>query len=92
MAPNRIVVKYFNERMLLTVDLQTLFTFLFEEYGDGVNIAFAEMDVLEKSQSSEDVDGILAVRDRFHILETTHTNDVRRRDDLERLAAHFGRK
>jgi hypothetical protein len=88
----RIVVKYFDRRMFLTLDLQTLFVTLFDVYGDGANIEIAEMDEREKAESTEAVKGFQAIRERFRILETTLSNGVRRRKDLEELAVALGRK
>lgn len=93
MAFDQIVVKYHNPRMLLTVDLESLFMTLFDAYGDGVKIEFSEMDEREKGESSEIVEGgIRAVRERFQIIEKMVQSEARRRKDLEQLAIAVGRK
>lgn len=92
MSGSRIVVKYHNRRMLLTVDLNALFDTLFDAYDDGVIVEFAEMDEREKAESTEAVEGLRAVRERFHILETGLPTGVRRRKDLEQAAVAVGRK
>jgi len=92
MPCGRIVVKYHNRRMLLTVDLNELFDTLLEACGDGVGVEFAGMDEREKAESNEVVDGIRAVLDRILILEMGPSTEARRREDLEKAAVAGGRK
>lgn len=93
MSDSRIVVKYHNRRMLLTVDLNVLLDTLFDAYGDGVIVEFAGMDEREKAESSDAVEGLRAVRDRFRIYEAGPPPfGARRREDLEQAAVAGGRK
>jgi hypothetical protein len=92
MTENRIVVKYHNRRMLLTVDLNALFDTLFDAYVDDLIVEFVEMNDQEKAASTDEVEGLRAVRERFHLLETGLPTGVRRRKDLEKAAVAVGRK
>lgn len=92
MDGTRIVVKYHNPRMLLTVELNALFATLFKAYGDGVSVEFAEMDERGKAESTEAVDGLRAVRERFQIFETGLPAGTRRRKDLEEATVAVGIK
>jgi hypothetical protein len=92
MSGSRIVVKYHNRRMLLTVDLNALLDTLFDAYGDGVIVEFAEMNEREKAESIDAVEGLRAVRDRFRIYDVGSPSGARRREDLEQAAVAGGRK
>jgi hypothetical protein len=92
MSGSRIVVKYHNRRMLLTVDLNALLGTLFDAYGDGVTVEFAEMSERERAESIDQVEGVRAVRDRFRIFEAGPPSGVRRWEDLEQAAVADGRK
>lgn len=91
MSVDHLLVKYHSRRMLLTVDLQALFTTLFDAYGDGASIRLALMDEREKAASTEEVDGLQLVRERFRILEV-RPGGTRRRTDLEQAAVASGQK
>ena len=52
MSKSRVIVKYHNGRMLLTVDLNALFSTLFAALADDVAIEFMAMDDQEKNLSS----------------------------------------
>lgn len=92
MEQNRIVIKYYDRRMLLTVDIHTLLNVVFDNYGDSVKIELVEMDDQEKDTSVETIEGIRAIRERFQILEIKSPDGVQRRKDLENLAIAIGTK
>jgi hypothetical protein len=91
---DHVVVKYHNRRMLLTVDLETLFTTLFDAFGEDVSVRFVPMNESERRESSEIVDfEIIAVRERFQIFEASPgEHGMRRRQDLEQTATGRGQK
>lgn len=87
-----ILIKYHNRRMLLTIDLQSLFTTLFDAFGDEVEVRFLAMTESERLDSAEIVDGIPAIRERFWIIEMETKDLPRRRNDLEQRCVSRGRK
>ncbi|MCA9030656.1 MAG: hypothetical protein KDA69_15340 [Planctomycetaceae bacterium] len=92
MERNRIIIRYYNRRMLLTVDVNALLQTVFDACGDRVGIEFAEMDETEQEGVVELIDGMRAIRNRFYILEMTPGEDILRREDLEKLSVAVGRK
>lgn len=78
MRKDRVVVKYYSGRMLLTVDLGALLNTLFDAYGDDVTIKFMAMDELERAASTDDSAAIPIARDRFQIFEIAERTDPRR--------------
>ncbi|MCA8992937.1 MAG: hypothetical protein KDA88_13190 [Planctomycetaceae bacterium] len=92
MERSRIIIKYYNRRMLLTVDVNALLQTVFDACGDRVGIEFAEMDEVEKDGATEIIEGMRAIRNRSYILEMTSGEDILRREDLEKLSVAVGRK
>ena len=49
MGVNHVVVKYYSRRLLWTVDIHTLFSTLFDAYGDDATVEFVAMSEEERS-------------------------------------------
>jgi hypothetical protein len=78
--------------MLLTVDINALFSSLFESYGDDIAVDFMPMDEIERLESTEVSQGLHLVRDRFQIFEVSHSDVLKRRPDIEQFAISRGAK
>jgi hypothetical protein len=89
---NRVVVKYYSRRMLLTVDLGALLNTLFNTYGDDVTVEFMAMSELERRASTEESAPVPIVRDRFQVFEIGEATGTRRRPDVEQAAVAAGVK
>lgn len=95
MAEARFVVRYFNRRMLMTLDLNQLVHELLECRGDRVSVEFAPMTADEQdacSTRNEDIAGLTAINTRFWLLETDDANQPIRRPDLEARIVDLGQK
>jgi hypothetical protein len=88
----KILIKYYHRKALLSIDLSTLFTLIFDTYSNEVSITFSPMSTNEQKESSQLLDhGIVGVNDLFHLLEVQE-EDVRRRKDLEQEIIRIGHK
>ena len=92
MGVNRVVVKYYSRRMLITVDIPTLLDALFDAYGDDVSVEFVAMSESERRESTDAAGAVPAVRDRFQVFDIQQASGPRRRSDLERVAIAAGAK
>jgi hypothetical protein len=92
MTANRLVVKYHNRRMLLTVDINALFTSLFRVYDDEIRVEFVPMNETEQNETTDAVVGMRVVRDRFQMFEVSEGGEMRRRADIEQAAIASGAK
>jgi hypothetical protein len=88
----RIVVKYHNRRMLLTVDTNALFAALFDAYDGDVTVEFVPMNEMERHESTEEVKGLRLVRERFQVFEGSGVSVMKRRPDIEQAAITKGVK
>lgn len=86
-----ITVKYHNRRMLLTVDLDCLFRVLEEAFGQEVSVSLEPMSDTEQKMTTRDDGQILAVLERFWVLEQKGGAYLRR-PDLETKIQREGRK
>lgn len=86
-----VLVKYHNARMFLTIDIQTLFSVLFEEFGEGIKVEIAPMLPTERSQSSTEVSPVTIVTERFWIF-TCEAEGLKRHTELERRVVDEGDK
>jgi len=88
----RILVKYYNRKMLMTVDISALLAVLFEAYHEDISVEFQAMSESERQLSSHLSDhGIVAVDQRFQVIELC-ASGARRRTDLEVRAIAVGQK
>jgi hypothetical protein len=92
MKINRVAVKYYSRRMLLTADLNALLKTLFDAYGDEVTFEFVAMSEMERRASTEESAAVPVVRDRFQVFEIHEATGARRRPDVERTAVAAGAK
>lgn len=92
MKVNRVVVKYYSRRMLLTVDLSALLNTLFDAFGDEVSVEFMAMNELERRASTEETAPVPVVRDRFQVFDIGAETGTRRRPDVEQAAVAAGAK
>ena len=92
MRIERVVVKYYSCRMLLTADLNALLNTLFDVYGDDVTIEFVAMSELDRRVSTEKTAAVPVVRDRFQVFEMQEATGARRRPDVEQAAIAAGAK
>lgn len=82
-----MIIKYYNLKILLTIDLNKLIEMIIHEYGDSIQLELQVMTKSEKEQVSTMESGILRIIERFWIIE----NDQRRKD-LEESIIDEGRK
>lgn len=87
-----ITVKYHSAKMLMTIDLNMLFQVLLDIYGSYLIIKFELMNKSEQIHATETVDGLVAVKERFWILEGGETENLNRRKDLEKKIIMAGAK
>ena len=87
-----IVVVFHSERMLLTLDLNTLVQVLMEIYGRELTLRFRAMSDSEKEAAEEQTEILPAVRTRFLLKEPGPDGEEVRREDLERRIVREGRK
>jgi hypothetical protein len=92
MKLNRVVVKYYSRRMLLTVDLGALLNTLFDTYGGDVTVEFMAMSELERRASTEESAPVPIVRDRFQVFDIGEASGMQRRPDVEQAAVAAGVK
>lgn len=95
MSSNRFVVKYFDRKMLMTLDLNQLVHELLDTHGDQVSVEFVPMDAAEQKRCSsrnEDLAGLIAVEKRFWLHELDESNQPVRRPDLEARIVDLGQK
>jgi hypothetical protein len=92
MVNNHVLVKYYDRRMLLTVDISALLSTLFDAYGDDVIIEFMAMDETERRESTDESEAVPIVRDRFQVFEMQKAAEARRRPDIEQAAIAAGVK
>lgn len=86
-----VIVKYFNRRMLWTVDLSVLFSTLFDAFGDDLAVQFLPMNEDERKMASDETNIVVGVKDRIFLFEMV-SGEVRRRADLEAIALRIGQK
>lgn len=87
-----IVVKYHNQRMLLTLDLNALVEVIMRKYGDETVIEFAPMTAQERAETMDDSSVMNAVRERFWIFEVGADQALQRMSELETAAVATGVK
>lgn len=90
----RIVIKYHNQRMLLTIDFNMLVSVLLREFGPELRLELEAMTDEERADTANEVaevPGLLAVRERFHLFAGEAAAEVRRQD-LEREIVAKGQK
>jgi hypothetical protein len=87
---NELLIKYFSARMLVTLDINQLFHFLFQQFGE-CQIRFIPMTPHEKTEASREVDGINAVNERYWVF---HRSDgvLVRKSDVEQKIILLGQK
>jgi hypothetical protein len=88
----KLILKYHNLKMLLTIDMNKLTEILIDYYGRNIIINFIEMDKEEKKKSSQIENFVLLVRERFWLFEADESNEIVRRNDLEIRIIDEGRK
>ena len=81
-----IHIKYFSTRACLTLDIHRLFEVIFETFGE-VKILIEPMSENEKSEASENIDGIEAIKSRFIIFKREDDVLVRCREGEEKAVA-----
>ena len=91
MAGSEVVVKYYSQRMLETVDVQVLIRVILDSFGQESAITFSPTDENEKGRSSQMIGEILAIEDRFLVLEVKDGHSTRHRE-IEDMAIHLGQK
>ena len=91
MEQSTLIIRYYDERMLLTLDLTTLIGILLREFHAPLELHFEPMSAEERDQVSEMVDGIRAVRERFWLFHTAG-DTLSRLQDLERRVVKQGQK
>jgi hypothetical protein len=87
-----VIVRYYSARMLLTVDLNTLTSALFDAYGEDVTIEFVAMSEAQRTESTQNSQLVHLVQDRFQIFELRAATNRLRRPDIEQKAIQLGRK
>jgi len=88
----KLILKYHNLKMLLTIDINKLTEILIDYFGKNININFIEMNDEEKKESTEMCSFILTVRERIWLFEINENKDIIRRNDLELRIIDEGRK
>jgi hypothetical protein len=92
MSGSRVVVKYHNRRMFLTIDIGTLFCVLFDAFGDALAAEFVPMSETERAESIEETGLLPFVRERFRVFERKPNGALERRIDVETAATRLGQK
>lgn len=88
----KLVIEYFNVKMLLTLDLNTMMNILIEEFGGHFTIEYCEMKKQSRVKSSRNKEGITFVDERFFLFELEKTGNKKRRSDLEQRIINEGQK
>ncbi len=88
----KILIKFHNFKMLMTLDLNTLVAVLLDNYGENIVIEFQVMTIQEQSDTVEIVDEINLVLERFWVFECFDTGRKQRRKDLEEQIIQKGVK
>ncbi len=86
-----IVIKYFNLKMLLTLDVNKMVEVLINEYGSDLTVEFKHMSNQEQAQSSKVIHTFTAVRERFQVFENKDSELIRK-PDLEHKIVKEGIK
>ena len=86
MSSNRVVVKYYDSRLLLTCDINAILAAIFELCGRQVDVEFVGMSESERRDVAEEVQGIPLIQERFRVFDMEQPNTIHRRLDVEELA------
>ena len=95
MSDAQFVVKYYNRKILMTLDLNQLVHELLEVRGNRVSVEFMPMTADEQEECStrmDEIAGLIAVDTRFWLFEIGDANQPIRRPDLETRIVDLGRK
>jgi hypothetical protein len=94
-----VVVKYYSEMLLLTVDINVLFSTLFESFGDRLAVQFVPMNESERTDATEPSSDstnpelfIPFVLNRFTVYQVLETGVLQRCENVEQRTVHRGRK
>ena len=88
-----MIVRYFDRRMLATIDLSSLFLEILKDSKAGESITFVPMTNDEMASAMVPDSPINGIRDRFTVWEVNDDEGVPvRRRDIERNAVHLGVK
>ena len=92
MKKQKILIKYYSLKMLLTVDLNTLTEYLFQEFGDSFVLEYKPMNQEEVNSVTNDESGISIVHERFWLFHEGQSGDIERKKSLEELIIEKGQK
>ena len=76
----KVLIAYYDSKMFLTLDLNVLINEVFEYFGLDSKIELCKMTKIESEQSTEEVDGYTAIRQRFLIYSFEDSRKVRHSD------------
>ena len=85
-------LKYHSEKVINTVDMNTLFSILVTEYGKCISLDLIEMNESERKECTRVEFGIEFVDEAFRLFEVYEIEKVRRRKDLEEKIVNLGQK
>ena len=77
---NKLIIKYHNVKMLLTLDMNTFFQIIEENFGSSFELKFEEMNEKEKESTTSLTDGLRKVNERFWIFSLDKEKEYRRKD------------
>ncbi len=92
MSEHKIVIKYYNIKMLMTLDCNMLLRTIIEIYGNNICIQYLHMSQAEQNSASSIIDGMTAVNTRFEVYESVGDSKYQRRIDLEERIVNQGIK
>ena len=92
MEIQKIILKYYSLKMLLTIDLSKLIEVLILKFGSSLQIDLELMDDSEKDQVTCTKSGILKVNERFWLLGQNQNGDNSRLQELEQKTLEEGKK
>lgn len=91
MSFDKVKVVFYSEKMLKTIDLSMLLNTIFKYFGVSIVIEFSLMTERQRSDNSENVDGILIVKKIVQIYLLDKINEVRQ-IEIENEIINFGQK
>jgi hypothetical protein len=88
----KLLLRFYNKKMLLTLDIETLLFLILEECGYSVILDIEEMTEDERGLAEDRTGAIPHVATRFILEDHTHPDRPRRLEDLEYRIVQYGQK